>query len=151
MENIEEYYNLIESALLDLGVDPESCREEKQEGSWTISSGNVYLLLDCWADAEENIVVFQVLSPLFEIPEDMSAEFYNEILELNFTINGTSFSKLNNTLVLKSIQDLELTEKTAITAMINRVGFYADKYGSTLSMKYFGVNLSENTENPTQE
>ncbi len=140
MENIEAYYGVIESALTDLGVDPETCRDENQEGSWTISSGNVFLLLDCWADQEQNVVVFQVLSPLFELPDEMPSEFYNEILELNFLINGTSFSKLNKTLVLKSLRDLELSEKSEVNAMINRVGFYADKYGDSLSMKFFGVS-----------
>lgn len=148
MENIQEYYKVIEEALLDLGVDPETCRDEGQEGSWTISSGNIFLLLDCWPEPEQNVVVFQVLSPLFELPDEMPAEFYNEILELNFTVNGTSLSKLNKTLVFKSICDLNLSDKTDINALINRVGFYADKYGENLSMKYFGVSRSGDTENP---
>ncbi len=151
MENIQEYYKVVESALSDIGVDPETCRDEGQEGSWTISSGNIFLLMDCWQDMEQNVVVFQVLSPLFDLPEEMPAEFYNEILELNFLINGTSFTKLNKTLVFKSICDLELTDKTEVNAMINRVGFYADKYGENLSMKYFGVSRSGDAENPTQE
>jgi hypothetical protein len=151
MENIEEYYKIIESALLDLGVDPETCRDENQEGSWSISSANILLYMDCWQDTEQNVVVFQLLSPLFEIPEAMPAEFYNEILELNFVTVGTSFSKLNNTLVLKSITDLGLNDKAEVNAMINRVGFYAEKYGESLSVKYFGMSGSGEAENSIQE
>jgi hypothetical protein len=96
---------------------------------------------------EEEIVYFQVLAPIFEIPEDMPAEFYRELLEVNYTLIGASFGVFKSMLALKLIREVNNFSKEDALLMISRVGGYAEQYGPVFSEKYLGIDPGQISEN----
>jgi hypothetical protein len=147
MINISEYYKMVEDAINVLGVDPETCKDENEQGAWALMRGDQEVWMDCWYVEEEEIVYFQVLAPIFEIPEDMPAEFYRELLEVNYTLIGASFGVFKSMLALKLIREVNNFSKEDALLMISRVGGYAEQYGPVFSEKYLGIDPGQISEN----
>ncbi len=147
MINISEYYKMVEDAINVLGVDPETCKDENEQGAWALMRGDQEVWMDCWYVEEEEIVYFQVLAPIFEIPEDMPSEFYRELLEVNYTLIGPTFGVFKNMLALKLIREVNNFSKDDALSMISRVGGYAEQYGPVFSEKYFGSDPDLTCEN----
>ncbi len=146
MANIQDYYKIVEEAITELGVDPNSCRDEQEFGAWALMRGDQEVWIDCWYLEEEDEVYFQVLAPIFETPEDLPVEFYREILEVNYSMFGVSFGIYKNMLALKVIREATGMDKEEALAMVSRVGNYASEYSPALSLKYLGIdpNAGEN-------
>ena len=98
MANIQDFYQIVEDAINQLGVDPNNCRDEEEKGAWALMRGDQEVWIDCWYVDEEDNVYFQVLAPIFELNEDLSIEFYRELLEINYTMLGVSFGTYKNML-----------------------------------------------------
>ena len=147
MINISEYYKMVEDAINVLGVDPETCKDENEQGAWALMRGDQEVWMDCWYVEEEERVYFQVLAPMFEIPEDMPAEFYRELLEVNYTLIGASFGVFKSMLALKLIREVNNFSKDDALLMISRVGGYAEQYGPVFSEKYLGIDPGQISEN----
>lgn len=143
MANIEDYFKVIEAAITELGVEPDKCRDEKEQGAWALSNGQQEVWLDCWHIEAEDQVYFQALSPVLEIPNDMDAPFYREVLEINYNLFGVAFGVYKNMLAIKVIREAKGMDKDECRAMITRVGNYAAEYGPVLAEKYF--NSDPNT------
>lgn len=146
MVNIQDYYKIVEDAIDELGVDPNSCRDENEQGAWALMRGNQEVWIDCWYIEEEDMVYFQVLAPVFETPDTLPVEFYRDILEINYSLFGVSFGIYKNMLALKVIREANSMDKDDALAMISRIGNYAAEYGPDLSIKYLGIdpNTAEN-------
>jgi len=146
MANIQDYYKIVEDAISDLGVEPENCRDEQEQGAWALMRGDQEVWIDCWYIKEEDQVYFQVLAPVFEAPEDLPVEFYRDVLEINYALFGVSFGIYKNMLALKVIREATGMDKEEALAMVSRIGDYASEYGPALSIKYLGIdpNAGEN-------
>ena len=148
MENLEQYYQLIEGAIKELGVDPEQCRDDKEGGAWALIKGQQEIWLDCWYIENEQRVYFQALAPVLEVPNDMAAPFYRDILEVNYNLFGAGFGIFKNMLAIKSIREVEGMDQNECIAIITRVGNYASDYTPALVEKYFNKdpNAAPNTD-----
>lgn len=146
MTNVQDYYKIVEDAISELGVDPNSCRDDNDKGAWALMRGNQEVWIDCWYIEDEDQVYFQVLAPIFETADSLPLDFYRELLEINYTLFGVSFGVYNNMLALKVIREASGMDKNEALAMISRVGNYASEYGPQLSIKYLGIdpNAGEN-------
>jgi hypothetical protein len=146
MANIQDYYKIVEDAIDELGVDPNSCRDDNEQGAWALMRGNQEVWIDCWYIEEEDMVYFQVLAPVFETPDTLPVEFYRDILEINYSLFGVAFGIYKNMLALKVIREANGMDKDEALAMISRIGNYAAEYGPDLSIKYLGIdpNAGEN-------
>ncbi len=146
MTNVQDYYKIVEDAISELGVDPNSCRDDNDKGAWALMRGNQEVWIECWYIEDEDQVYFQVLAPIFETADSLPLDFYRELLEINYTLFGVSFGVYNNMLALKVIREASGMDKNEALAMISRVGNYASEYGPQLSIKYLGIdpNAGEN-------
>jgi len=102
MENLDQYYQIVETAVKSLGVDPEKCRDDKEQGAWALMKGEQEVWLDCWYIEEEERVYFQALSPVLEVPNDMPAPFYRESISIK--IQMLHLTQINRLLVSFVIQ-----------------------------------------------
>lgn len=146
MANIKEFYTLVEDAIAQLGVDPNNCRDDEENGAWALMRGNQEIWVDCWYVEDEDKIFFQVLAPVFEVPENMTVEFYRELLETNYSLFGVSFGIYKNMLALKAIRDANGMDVEEALSIISNVGAYASEQTPALSIKYLGVdpNIGEN-------
>lgn len=135
MENLQQYYDMVENCIKALGVDPAICRGE-QAGQWSLQKGSASVWIDVWHIESEGRGYFQVLAPVMQVPENRKEEFFQELLELNYGFYGAAFVKFKDWIYVKMIRELDGLEEKEAAATMNRVGFYADEYDDKLKVKY---------------
>jgi len=135
MEDLKHYYDMVESSIKELGIDPAACRGE-QPGQWSLKKGSASVWIDVWHIESEGRGYFQVLSPVMQIPTTNLEAFYQELLELNYTLYGVAFVKFKDWVYVKLIRETDGLEQKEAVATINRVGWYADEYDDKLKVKY---------------
>jgi HTH-type transcriptional regulator/antitoxin HigA len=64
MANIQDYYKIVEDSISELGVDPNSCRDDNELGAWALMRGDQEVWIDCWYVEDEDQDYFQVLERL---------------------------------------------------------------------------------------
>ena len=135
MENLKYYFDIVEKCISDLGVDPALCQGEK-EGQWSLKKGSASVWIDVWHIDQENRAYFQVLAPVMQVPPTNQQDFFQELLELNYTFYGVSFVKHQDWIYVKLIREVDGLEQKEAAATIDRVGWYADEYDDRLKVKY---------------
>jgi hypothetical protein len=144
---LQEQYQIIEDALIHLGLKPEDARCE-QEGQWLVYRGNLEIYVDVWKEeANEwsyhpnahNMVTFQVVCPICRLPEnDKKVFFYEDLLQMNFYSHWISFvvNKKENMLSCAFKRGMENISKGDIIEAIDATGYYADLAWKMLNQPY---------------
>ncbi len=132
--NLEQYYNITEKVIRELGVSPEDTRGEK-EGQWNLQYGEYPIWIDVYL--KDDTVFFQVVSPMLKIENHPSR---NKIIETAMEINDAlilaSISLYQETLWMRSIlPDKFITEENILT-ILRTVGNAALKYGEYLKSDF---------------
>jgi len=135
MQNINVYYEMFENVIQSLGVDPVACRGE-QAGQWNLQKGSAPVWVDIYTVEDGTYGYIQVMSPIYELPEEAKEEILTEALEVNHKLFGCGITKFNNWLYIKSIRELDDLSEKEITAMVNRIGNYADQYDDHFKNKF---------------
>jgi hypothetical protein len=137
MEPINNYYQMVEKVITDLGVDPATCRGENP-GQWNLKKGSASVWVDVWKVENEDYGYIQIMAPIIEIPVEGRDIFMTEVLEINHNLYAVGFTKYKEWLYLKGIREVEGLDINEVSAMFNRVGNYADEYDDYFKNKYFG-------------
>lgn len=133
--DLSSYYQLVENAISDLGVDPAICRGENQ-GQWNLTLGSASVWIDVFQREGENEGYFQCMGPVCSIPPSNREAFFQEVLEINHGLYGVAMTKYEGTLFMKTIRELTGLDISEVTSMINRIGMYTDEYDDYLKEKY---------------
>lgn len=133
--SIQTYYNIVESCISSLGVDPALCRGENA-GQWSLVKGSAKVWIDVWHIEREGRAYMQVMCPLMAIPATNQGAFYQELLETNDKLFGCAFSIYNGWVWLKVIRECDGIDEKETMAMINRIGNYSDQYDDYFINKY---------------
>lgn len=145
MKNIETYFELIESLITKLGVDPASCRA-KEPGQWNLIKGSANILVDIRKVPEKDYGYIQIIGQVCEFPVENRDVFMTEVLEMNHTLYGASFTKYHEWLFVRSIRELDGLDEVETMNMLQRVGNYSDEYDNYFRDKYFNGSGSRAPE-----
>lgn len=135
MSNIQNTYDMIESCIRSLGVDPLTTRRE-QAGSWSLVRGSARVYIDCWHIEKEGRSYFQVMSPVMQIPATNRETFYCDLLSFNDKLFSCAFALYNDWAWIKMIRECDGLDAEEAFAIIQRVGSYADQYDDLLKQHY---------------
>ncbi len=140
MQPIQNYYNIVEEIIRDLGVDPAACRGEIA-GQWNLKRGSANIWVDVWQtkDQQGNLLDYgyiQVMAPVCEVPVNNQNLFTKELLEINHSLYGVAFTIFKDWAYVKAIREVDGLDKAEAQAMFNRVGAYSDEYDDKLKQKY---------------
>ena len=135
MPNLQNYYDVVENSLRELGLDPTKCRGENA-GQWSLTKGSAFIRVSMTYFERENASYFQVIAPVMQVPATNTQQFYQELLELSFTFYGASFVKFEDWIFVKVIREADGLDAKEAGAMINRVAWYADEYDDKLKARY---------------
>ncbi len=138
MENLSQYYQIVESAIKGLGIDPATCRGQKP-GQWDLKKGSASVWVDIMYIEKESRAYFQVMAPICEVPSAKLEDFYKELLEINYGLYGVSFVKYEKWIYIKMIREADGLDANECSSMLNRVGNYSDHYDDYLKEKYHGT------------
>jgi hypothetical protein len=140
MQPIQYYYDMIEKAITEFGVDPKLCRGQNI-GQWSMKLGSASVWIDVFQskDAQGNYIdsgYLQIMAPIMNEPADRQLEFYKELLEINHKLYGVGFTKFENGIYIKCIRELEGLDHSEVISTFKRVGYYSDDYDDMLKAKY---------------
>ncbi len=135
---LQEIAPLIETSLAGLKVDPALCRGEKP-GQWSYKVKDATVWIDVFtSDINQGKWYFQVMSPLCAVPNRKSAEFFQDLLEINHKLYGCSMCKKDGWLYVMVLRETVNIDQSEIDASMDRVSFYSSDYFAKLSFKYEG-------------
>lgn len=138
MENIKDYYEIVEGAINSLGINAEDCREKSKKGQWSLKKNEISVWVDVFHIEREKRAYFQVMSPIVKIPTHSQTEFYKELLEINDKLYGVAFTIYKENAWIKIIREAVGLDQNEALASITRVGNYGETYAKHLKDKYFG-------------
>jgi hypothetical protein len=138
---IQYYYDLVEEALTEYKIDPITARGQ-QPGQWNLKLGSASVWVDVFQskDAQGNLTNYgylQLMAPVCDVPVNNQHLFTKELLEINHSLYGVSFTIFKEKAYIKSIRELEGLDKSEIKSTFDRVGIYADDWDDKLKTKYF--------------
>jgi hypothetical protein len=149
---LENYRDLIEEILSDLGIDPQENLEEAQEKqrySWCVKRGSANVFIELFS--EENESYFMVDCPLLRLPAPEQREgFYRRLLELNDKLVEAALVARGDEIHLVGIRPLRGLDTEEASGMLDRISSWADGLDNRLSEE-FGAPLWEGPSSSNQE
>jgi len=135
MENLQPYYDLVESVIESFGINATECRGEKS-GMWKMYKGSAEVWIDVWYIEKEQRSYFQVMAPVMPVPAQNREGFYLELLELSDGMYDVAFSMHKGWAYIKNIREAAGIDFTEIRSTINFIGCYCDEHDDRLKAKY---------------
>ncbi|MBY0424388.1 MAG: YbjN domain-containing protein [Cytophagales bacterium] len=135
MQNIDYYYQIIEKAIARLGLDPNAAKST-ESGRWFLTQGSADIIIDIFHNDGDNIIYFQVMSHIMEIPKRSKERFYEELLTINDHLLGIAFSVNGGNVYLSDIRECDGLDVSEALEMIRKVAEAADEYDNKLMDSY---------------
>ena len=148
MQELEQYYTIVEEAISSLGVPPEKSRG-KDPGQWNLQRKELVIWVDLWNIEKVERPFFQVLTPIMTLPEAHEREdLYRELLEINNSIFVVSFAIHQGNVYLKSVREAAGLSVEDVKSTLHYCGYYSEYYAERLINKFGGKKLvNEQTDN----
>lgn len=120
---IDNYYKLVDSAIADLGLNPDDVRGE-QPGQWNLKKGKFDIMVDVWE--QENQILFQIVSPLCALPDENREAFLMHILQKNYGMSSLAYAIMEDSVFLKHTTEANTLTKELILVLLSKTAFYAE-------------------------
>jgi hypothetical protein len=137
--DLEPYYQMVESCIKKLGVDPLACRGQNP-GQWDLKRGSASVWIDVFKRENDYYGYFQCMAPVAAVPTNNVKEFYEEVLEKNYGLYGAAMNKFKDWVYMKTIRELDGIDEDEMMNMLSRVGTYADDLDDYFRNKYSGAD-----------
>jgi hypothetical protein len=136
----------VEKAIAKLGLDPDSCTIDAQEGgaAWYLTRGSADVMVALNPGSGDVPGRLRLVAPIVRVDFDAKPALLMRLLELNATeLPGIAFGVLGNKVVLlaeRSVFDLDLTE---VEELLRVIGHFADKYDDELVKQFGGARVCD--------
>jgi hypothetical protein len=121
---IATYYQLIDEAIMALGLNPEDTRGQ-QEGQWNLKKGRFDIMVDVWE--QEKQFLFQIVCPLCSLPEENKEGFLLHLLQRNYGMSSLAYAIMDDSVFLKFTTEAETLTKDVLMMLFNKTAFYAEQ------------------------
>ena len=139
MENLRPYYDLVDSSLIKMGIDPATCRVAGKPAQWDLKRGSASVWIDILWDEKAGAAYFQCMAPVIKVPTSAREVFYEEVLTLGHNLYGCGFTLFQGYIYVKTLREVDGLDANEISATLTRIGYYADTYDDYLRDRYFGA------------
>jgi hypothetical protein len=121
---IENYYKIVEEAILALGIPAELSRGP-QIGQWNLKKGKFDILIDVWE--QEKNYLFQIVAPICAIPDDNREAFYLHLLNKNYGMSSMAYAIMEDSVFVKYTSEANSLTQEIILNLLTKVAFYAEQ------------------------
>jgi hypothetical protein len=134
----DEIAALVEKSIEGLKVDPALCRGQKK-GQWSLKLKDASVWIDVFNfETNPDRWYFQVMSPLLAVPDRNKEAFFQDLLEINYSLYGTSICKRDGWFYVLHLREAIGIDQGEIDRAVDRVGAYSTEYWAKLDFKYKG-------------
>lgn len=146
MPILESHRQLINDAILSLGIDPKICQQDSNPNLWKLHRGTAQIIIvvqESMTHLEDKIPTISMMSPIAQIPADFkdSLALQTFILESNHKLIIESFSLSNNWLILSATYYLDDMRRQEIVQMLDSLSYHAQTFVRILGEQF---NLNQN-------
>jgi hypothetical protein len=143
--DLNEASVLVETSIKGLNVDPVACRGQKP-GQWSL----IYKGSTVWIDVfnfqtNPERWYFQIMSPLVAVPDKNLESFYQNVLEINYSMYGSWICKKEAWMYVMSLREAAGLDQSEVNATLDRVAHYCSDYHGKLSFKFEGSWLPKDS------
>ena len=121
---IQTYYQLVDEAITELGLNPEETRAENP-GQWNLKKGRFDIMVDVWE--QENQFLFQIVSPLCSLPDEQREAFLLHLLQRNYGMSSLAYAIMDDSVFLKHTTEMPALTKENILMLLTKTAFYAEQ------------------------
>ena len=121
---LQNYYQLVDDAISELGLNPSETHGE-QAGQWNLKKGKFDIMVDVWE--QENNFLFQVVSPLCDLPDENREAFMLFLLQKNYGLSGVAYAIMDGSVYLKYTTEAGSLTKENIINVLTKTAFYAEQ------------------------
>ncbi len=137
--NLQQTSDLVEASIKGLNIDPVASRKEK-EGQWNITVKGAPVYLDVFNfSSKPETYYFQVMSPLFKVPESRNEEIYGDLLDMNYDMYACAICRKNGWFYILALRPATGLDQTEVNYLIDTVSHYSNDFYSKLTFKYKDV------------
>ncbi|MCH2023305.1 MAG: YbjN domain-containing protein [Saprospiraceae bacterium] len=141
MAILESHRQLINDAILSLGIDPDVCQQKTQPNSWKLHRGQTQIIIivqESTNHKNDKIPTVSMMAPILNIPKDFDQkqDLYEFILSANHKLITESFSISNQWIILSSTYFIDDMRRQEVAQLLDALSFHAQSLVSVLSDKF---------------
>lgn len=141
MPVLESHRQLINDAILNLGIDPAICQQSDNPNLWKLHRGKAQIIIvaqESMTHQEDKIATISIMSPILYIPEDYDKKeaLYEFLLDANHKLIVESFSISNQWLILSATYFLDDMRRQEVAQMLEALSYHAQYFIEALSEKF---------------
>lgn len=141
MPILESHRQLVNDAILSLGIKPEICQQENNPNLWKLHRGTAQIIIvvqESTNHLEDKVPTISMMSPILQIPADFeqTEALQQFVLESNHKLITESFSLSNQWLILSTTYYLEDMRRQEIIQMLDALSFHAQSFIKILEEKF---------------
>ncbi|MGH1336688.1 MAG: YbjN domain-containing protein [Aureispira sp.] len=157
MPVLESHRQLINDAILSLGIDPSICQQTDAPNIWQLHRGTAQIIIaaqDSATHLEDTVATVSMMSPLVQLPENYEqlTAIYDYLLEKNHLLITETFSLSNRWIILSSTYYLDDMRRQEVMQLLDSLSFHAQKFGQEITEQFELASPStETTEQDSNE
>ena len=145
MPVLESHRQLINDAILSLGIDPSICQQANEPNIWQLHRGTYQVIIaaqDSTNHQEDKVATISIMSPLMQIPEqyEQLTDIYDYLLAKNHELITETFSISNRWVVLSATYFLDDMRRQEVMQLLDGLSFHAQQLGQELA-EQFGLAI----------
>ncbi|BDS09635.1 YbjN domain-containing protein [Aureispira anguillae] len=141
MPVLESHRQLINDAILSLGIQPKVCQQDNNPNLWKLHRGTAQIIIvaqESTTHLDDKVPTIATMSPILQIPENFEqlADLYDFILKSNHQLIAESFSLSNRWLILSATYYLDDMRRQEIVQMLDSLSYHAQSFLSILTKEF---------------
>lgn len=146
MPVLESHRQLINDAILSLGIDPSICQQANEPNIWQLHRGSYQVIIaaqDSTNHQEDQVATISIMSPLMQLPDQYErlTEVYDYLLSKNHDLITETFSISNRWVILSATYFLDDMRRQEVMQLLDGLSFHAQKLGQEM-IELFGLSAS---------
>lgn len=152
MPVLESHRQLINDAILSLGIDPKICQQEGTPNIWQLHRGTAQIILaaqDSTNHLQDQVATVSMMSPLVQLPEEFErlTELYAYLLDKNHLLITETFSLSNRWIILSATYYLDDMRRQEVMQLLDSLSFHAQQFKQeVLELFELEASSQESTE-----
>ena len=141
MPVLESHRQLINDAILSLGIDPKICQQEGEKDIWQLHRGTAQVIIaaqDSTTHQGDKEATVSIMSPIVQLPESYErlTELYEFLLETNHLLITETFSISNRWIILSATYFLDDMRRQEVMQLLDALSFHAQKFRTDIAERF---------------
>ena len=141
MAVLDVHRQLVNEAILSLGIQPSICQQADDPNLWKLHRGGTQVLLAAQTSTNhvnDEVPTLTIMAPILRLPEGFERleAVYAFLLEANHQLITESFSVSEGWVVLSTTYFLEDLSRSEVMHLLDALSFHAQSFAKTFTEEF---------------